>query len=65
VCRWDESKCVADIHSQSTKINQPLKMLKTMFNVFVPPLPASLEELWSRITEVVTTIDADMIQDLE
>jgi hypothetical protein len=29
--------------------------------VFVPPLPASLEELWTWITEVVTTIDANMI----
>jgi len=29
--------------------------------VFVPPIPASLEELRAQITEVVTTIDADMI----
>jgi hypothetical protein len=29
--------------------------------VFVPPLPASLEELQARITEAVATIDADMI----
>jgi hypothetical protein len=29
--------------------------------VFVPPLPASLEDLWAQITEVVATIDADMI----
>jgi hypothetical protein len=29
--------------------------------VFVPPFPASLEELWTWITEVVTATDADMI----
>ena len=29
--------------------------------VFVPPLPASLEDLRARITEAVATIDADMI----
>jgi hypothetical protein len=29
--------------------------------VFVPPLPASMEELQARITEAVGTIDADMI----
>ena len=29
--------------------------------VFVPPLPASLEELRARITEAVATIDVDMI----
>jgi hypothetical protein len=29
--------------------------------VFVPPLPASLEELRARITEMIATIDADMI----
>jgi hypothetical protein len=29
--------------------------------VFVPPLPASLEELWARVTEAVATINADMI----
>jgi hypothetical protein len=29
--------------------------------VFVPPLSASLEELRAWITEVVTTIDVDMI----
>jgi len=28
--------------------------------VFVPPLPASLEELRARITEAVATIDADV-----
>jgi hypothetical protein len=30
--------------------------------VFVPTPPASLEELWARITEAVATIDVDMIQ---
>jgi hypothetical protein len=29
--------------------------------VFVPPLPASLEEQRARITEVVTAVDADVI----
>jgi len=29
--------------------------------VFVPPLPASLEELEARITEAVVTTDVDMI----
>jgi hypothetical protein len=29
--------------------------------VFVPPLPASLEELWARVTEAVSTGDVDMI----
>ncbi|GFG30801.1 hypothetical protein Cfor_04298, partial [Coptotermes formosanus] len=29
--------------------------------VFVPPLPASLEELQARITEAAATINADMI----
>jgi hypothetical protein len=29
--------------------------------VFVPTPPASLEELWARITEAVATIDVDMI----
>jgi hypothetical protein len=29
--------------------------------VFVPPLPASLEELRARITEVVAMMDVDMI----
>ena len=29
--------------------------------VFVPPLPASLEELWAHIIEVVATIGANMI----
>ena len=29
--------------------------------VFVPPLPASLEELQARITEAVATINVDMI----
>jgi hypothetical protein len=29
--------------------------------VFVPPLPTSLEELRARITEAASTIDADMI----
>ena len=28
--------------------------------VFVPPLPASLEDLRTRITETVATIDADV-----
>jgi hypothetical protein len=30
-------------------------------DVFVPTVPASLEELWARITEAVATVDADMI----
>jgi hypothetical protein len=30
--------------------------------IFVPPLPASLEELWAQITEAAATTDADMIQ---
>jgi len=29
--------------------------------VFIPPLPASLEELRGQITEVAATINADMI----
>jgi len=29
--------------------------------VFVPPLPATLEELQAQVTEVVVTIDVDMI----
>jgi hypothetical protein len=29
--------------------------------VFVPPLPASFEELQARITEAVAAIDVDMI----
>ena len=29
--------------------------------VFVPPLPASLEEMRAPITEAVATLDADMI----
>jgi hypothetical protein len=35
--------------------------IKDKDKVFVPPLPASLEELQAQITEVVATIDADMI----
>jgi len=30
--------------------------------VFIPPLPASLEELRARITEAGATIDADIIR---
>jgi hypothetical protein len=29
--------------------------------IFVPPLPATLEELWAWITEVVVTTNVDMI----
>jgi hypothetical protein len=29
--------------------------------VFVPPLPATLEELQAQVTEAVVTIDANMI----
>jgi hypothetical protein len=32
------------------------------YKVFVPPIPASLEELLARITEAVATIDADVIR---
>jgi len=50
-------------HSFAVHKNQlSIKYVKD--KVFVPTLPASLEELWSRITEVFTTIDTDMIQDL-
>jgi len=50
-------------HSFTVHKNEPrIKDIKD--KVFVPPLPASLEELLTWITELVTTIDADMIQDL-
>jgi hypothetical protein len=44
-------------HSFAVHENQ----LSIKDKVFVPPLPASLEELRAWITKVVTTIDADMI----
>ena len=46
-------------HSFAVYRNQ-LSIKDVKDKVFVPPLPASLEELRAQITEVVTTIDADM-----
>jgi hypothetical protein len=40
---------------------EKLQILLKSDNVFVPLLPARLEELLARITEAVATIDADMI----